>query len=336
MTGTRRATPTAYRVLPADAPREQWLATRRQGLGSSDVAAVLGVDERKSALHVYYDKIGQLPEEDAGEAAMWGNILEEPVAREWCRRNKTSSTRVGVVVRLNEPWMLCTLDRLVDRCPLLTPPIDRSSQRCALEVKTRNAWVAGKWRGGVPDDVHAQVAWQMAVTGYDHVHIAVLIGGQEFRQFTVRRDPGLEETIVERAALFWHANVQFLLPPPSDEVDPDQVIGLENSLYPDRTGSIEVNVLETWERVTSYQLAGIREKEAKNEKAKAKAWLIGQLHGAEVATVDGEKVYDYTPTTRSNVDLERLRERWPEAYDECVTESSSPTFRLSPKYTWKR
>ena len=55
----RRVTPTAYLLLPADAPREQWLAARRGDwrdgttrIGSSDVADILGVGSRTPA-HVY-------------------------------------------------------------------------------------------------------------------------------------------------------------------------------------------------------------------------------------------------------------------------------------------
>ena len=39
----RRVTPTGRLILPADADRAHWLTARRSGLGSSDVAAILGI-----------------------------------------------------------------------------------------------------------------------------------------------------------------------------------------------------------------------------------------------------------------------------------------------------
>lgn len=78
---TRRVTPTGVRVLPADADRDTWLAARRTGIGSSDVAAILGVADQRTALHVWHDKRGELVD-DAGEPALWGRLLEDPVARE--------------------------------------------------------------------------------------------------------------------------------------------------------------------------------------------------------------------------------------------------------------
>ena len=38
--------------------REEWLNYRRQGIGGSDVAAVLGVSPFRTARDVYYDKLG--------------------------------------------------------------------------------------------------------------------------------------------------------------------------------------------------------------------------------------------------------------------------------------
>ena len=139
-----------YRVLlPASADRADWLRARRQGIGSSDVAAALGVSTRGSAQHVYYDKRGLLPlEDDAGEAALWGNLHEDTVAREWARRNRATVRRVGIVARKDAPHHMCTLDRLCRECPL-----DNAPEQCAVEIKTRNAYVAGKWKHGKAFDV---------------------------------------------------------------------------------------------------------------------------------------------------------------------------------------
>src|ERR1700759_1282691 len=155
----RRITPTAVRMLPADADRATWLAERRNGIGSSDVAAILGVSDYNTAVHVWHDKRGTLVD-DAGEAALWGHLLEEPVAREWARRHRSVVQRVGLVAHVDEPWRRATLDRQVLECPM-----DRTVRtRCALEVKCRSAFKANRWKSDVPDDVLAQTVWRMAGT----------------------------------------------------------------------------------------------------------------------------------------------------------------------------
>lgn len=331
---TRRVTPTARLVLPADADREVWLAARRAGVGSSDVPAILGVSPYTTALHVYYDKTGELPPQDAGEAAMWGNLLEEAVAREWARRNKAIISRVGLVAQLDSAWKLATLDRKVAGCSRPVDPRHQLNRRdCMLEVKTRSAWVAGKWGRGVPDDVHGQVAWAMHVTGYDHAHVAVLIGGQEFRQFTVDRDPDLEAMVVPVVHKFWHHQVGLRVPPPADEVDPEQRVELYQRLYPDRGGSVEVDALAAYEQLLIYDEAGAQMNAHKDFRAAAKAKLIELLGPAAVATVDGEQVYSYPSTSRRSVDFQRLQDEHPAAYAACVTESTAPTFRVAKNYT---
>lgn len=317
----RRVTPTATLLLPADAPRERWLATRRGGVGSSDVAAILGLSKRQTAQHVWYDKQGRLPEQDTDEAAMWGNILEDPVAREWARRNKAVINRVGLVAHVDSPWELCTLDRKVTGCPLGGPA-------CMLEVKTRSAWVAGRWGAGIPDDVHAQVVWAMHVTGYDHAHVAVLIGGQDFRQYVVARDATLELDLLRIVRPFWqHCVVGGHIPAVSPDDDPERIGELYARLHPDRKGSSALSEpLRTYEALLEYDGHRLAESAEKRTRKALRNQLVAELGGAEVATVDGEPVYGVRPGMSRQVDWDRMRLQYPEAYDDCVTENPTQSF----------
>ena len=40
-----------------DMSNQDWLAFRKQGFGASEIGAILGLSEYKSALEVFYDKI---------------------------------------------------------------------------------------------------------------------------------------------------------------------------------------------------------------------------------------------------------------------------------------
>ena len=44
--------------------REQFLLDRKQGIGGSDVAAIMGLSPWKSALGVYLDKVSDFTDED--------------------------------------------------------------------------------------------------------------------------------------------------------------------------------------------------------------------------------------------------------------------------------
>jgi putative phage-type endonuclease len=324
----RRVTPTAYRVLAADADERTWLDARRLGIGSSDIAAVLGVAAMRTSLHVWHDKRGSLPDDDAGEAALWGKLHEDTVAREWARRNRSTVRRVGLVARIDvhdtDSWMMCTLDRQIGVCPL-----DRDAGAvCALEVKTRNAFVAGKWRREVPDDVLAQVVWQMAVTGYGHIHVACLIGGNDYRQYVIRRDTALETDVVAAGSLFWHTNVLGGIRPDVDlEAYGDDLVDLDNRLYPIRGTAADVDGERALQLIRDYETARLLAARYEARQKAAKAALVMALDGNEAAIRDGDHhrnpMWTYLPRRqRPAIDLAGLAERHPDAYADCVTEKT--------------
>jgi putative phage-type endonuclease len=323
----RRVTPTAVRVLPFDADRDTWLAARRHGIGSSDVAAILGTADRNTAVHVYRDKRGELVD-DAGEAALWGTIFEEPVAREWARRQRSVIQRVGLVAHADEPWRMATLDRQVLECPM-----DRTVRtRCALEVKCRSAFKAHRWRSDVPDDVLAQTVWQMAVTGYDHIHVAVLIGGNEMKQAVVQREERLEAYVLGEVRRFRDEHLLAGVEPDWDLSKAAALIEMDALMHPDRVGEIDIEGIgEVMEYAERSRAKGDAEKALKESRAA----LTRLAEGRRTVLFGGELAYELAPVTKATPDLDRLAERWPDAYADCVTDKTHYQVRLAPDFRIK-
>lgn len=320
----RRVTPTAYRVLPADADRGAWLAARREGIGASDVPAILGVSDYTTAVHVFHDKRGDLVD-DAGEAALWGSLLEEPVAREWARRQRSVIQRVGLVARVDQPWALTTLDRQVLECPM-----DREVRtRCALEVKCRSAFKAYRWHADVPDDVLAQAVWQMYVTGYDHIHVAVLLGGNELKLTTVFREEQLELHVVGAVIDFRHDHLLPGVEPPWDLAKAQRLIDMDSLLHPERVGELTLDGID---EVVEYARRSKAKSAATKALEESAATLRRLAAGKELIKFADELAYRYTPSTRSKCDLERLKEQYPDAYAACVSESTSHTLRVEQAF----
>lgn len=321
----RRVTPTAVRILGADADRADWLAARRQGLGSSDIAAILGVSDYNTPLHVWHDKRGEVDDDGNDGPALWGTLLEDVVAREWARRNRSVIQRVGLVAHHEYDWMRATLDRRVAECPL-----DREVRTaCALEIKCRSAFKASRWRADVPDDVLAQVTWQMAVTGYDHIHVAVLIGGNDYRQTVVRRDLEVEAYVLGTAETFWRDHVLEGRPPAWDPEKADALLELQQQLHPERVGEIDVHGVG---EVIEYAALSAAYSSAKKALKQARATLGHLARGAQHVKFSDRLAYEFRPTTRSNCDLDRLAERWPEAYADTVTTKTTYTIAIAPEY----
>lgn len=326
-TTARRVTPTGIRLLPADVDRDTWLAARREGIGSSDVPAILGLVNRRTPLHVWHDKRGELPDQQT-EEMLWGSLLEEPVAREWARRNRSVIARVGLVANVDEPWQMATLDRRVAECPLNR----REREACALEVKCRNAHQTHRWRSDVPDDVLAQTVWQMAVTGYDHVHVAVLVGGNTYHQTVVRRDEQVTGYVTAEVGKF-RQHMLTGTPPEPDMSKPDALNELDALLHPDRVGEITIDGVDD---VIEYVRLSEAKSAAERELKAARARLAELADGARyVLWGDNDLVYEFAPVTRSTCDLAALAERWPDAYADTVTDKTHYSIRVDRAFKGK-
>lgn len=318
----RRVTPTGRLILPADADRADWLTARRQGLGSSDVAAILGISRYGNALSVYHDKTGGLPlESDDSEPALWGRAFEETVAREWARRNRSVVRRVGLVQNTDRPWQMCTLDRRVLKCPLADGP-----EKCAVEIKCRDKMKASQFRAGVADDVLVQTLWQADVCGFDHVHAAVLIGGNDYRQYVIRvRDHAqLVDDLRAAGERAWQQITDQRAPVLAADADPDVLLDLYGRLHPDRAGVVDITRdVDTQTAVEDYLDAHADYAAAEKRKKAAKARILAGLAGAEAATVLDRIFVSLDETTREHCDVKRLAESWPDAYADCVEDRVS-------------
>lgn len=318
----RRVTPTGRLILSADANRAHWLEARRAGIGSSDIAAVLGISRYGNALSVYHDKTGGLPlESDDSEPALWGRAFEETVAREWARRNRSVVRRVGLVANIDRPHEMCTLDRRVLECPLAD-----GAEKCAVEIKCRDKMKASQFRAGVADDVLVQTLWQAIVCGFDHVHAAVLIGGNDYRQYVIRTRDHAQlvtdlRTAGERA---WQQITDRHPPILAHDADPDVLLDLYGRLHPDRAGTVDITRdVDTQDAVGDYLDAHNDSVAAEKRKKAAKARILAGLAGAEAATVLDRIFVSLDEQTREYCDTRRLAEQWPEAYADCVEDRVS-------------
>jgi len=313
-----RVTPTAYAILTADEMRDRprWLAERRKGIGSSDIASIVDVGY-ETAVKVWHDKLGHLPlDDDAGEPAYWGTVLEDPVAEDWCRRNRSVIQRIGLIANVDEPWMLTSLDRRVKECPL--DPNRR--EECALEIKTRSAFLSHKWRKSTPDDVLAQTGWQRRTSGYHHIHWAVLMGGNTYKQGVYYRDDVLEDYLVEQGREFWHVNVGQQIEPAWNLEQADRLIELAAKLHPHRKGVVDLDI-DGYDAVLEYARLSAAKGEAERELKEAKARLLELIGGAQYAKYSDQLVFGMEPRSKPKCDFDALAERHPAAYADCVTDT---------------
>lgn len=199
-------------ITTKDLPRDDWLAVRRQGIGSSDAAAAVGLNPYKSPLELWMEKTGKgnlLPQVDPNdeESPMyWGNILEPIVAAHYTKRTGNRVRRINAVLQHpKHPWMLANIDR----------EVTGAADVQILECKTAGINGARLWRDGVPEYVQLQVQHQLAVTGKKAADVAVLLGGQTLEIHRIARDETLIANLIHLQGIFWQL-VESNTPPPVD------------------------------------------------------------------------------------------------------------------------
>ena len=204
--------------------REQWLRVRKNGIGSSDAAAAVGLNPYQSQLELWLIKTGRddaLPKLDPNDDTSpmyWGTVLEPFVAEHYTRHTCNRVRRINAVLQHPDPdkaWMLANIDREVIGAPDVQ----------ILECKTAGEFGSRLWRDGVPEYIQVQVQHQLAVTGKQAADVCVLLCGQEVRVHRIERD---EEVIAQLI-------VETDTPPPADGSD-SATLALQ-CLYPRDSGN---------------------------------------------------------------------------------------------------
>ena len=219
-------------VKTKELPREDWLAVRKGGIGSSDAGAAVGLNPYKSQLELWLEKTGRdtalpkLDPHDEESPAYWGNVLEPVVAWHYSKRTKNKVRRINAVLQHPDPdlaWMLANIDR----------EVIGADDVQILECKTAGINGARLWKEGAPEYVQLQVMHQLAVTGKQAADVAVLLGGQHLEIHRIERDEQMIARLIELERKFWEYVVTDT-PPPADGSDSAEAA--LRCLYPEDNG----------------------------------------------------------------------------------------------------
>lgn len=182
-----------------DTQRDEWLSWRRDGVGASEVAAIVGVSPFSTPYQVWLSKTAGV-EFDETEPMLWGNLLETVILDEFERR--TGMHVAGRQLRAVHPvhgHHRATLDAYAgDHRDVAL--LDALS---AVEVKNTSDY---SWTE-VPLHYYLQGQWQLHVTGLDLVVFAVLHAGTRLELYEIERDADDIGVLVDAVDRFWFDHV---------------------------------------------------------------------------------------------------------------------------------
>jgi len=181
------------------------------GIGASEIAAIAGLNPYASPWDVWLKKTGQVPDVEQNAPMEWGHRLEPAIRQKYCDETNELVHVPGESLFSKEfPWARATPDGVaVD---------DKGfpNWKHLLQCKNVGTWVEKAWSDAPPVYVQLQEAWEMMVTGLPRADVAVLIGGNDFRIYTVHRDQKVIDDLLTIASDFWK-KVETRTPPPVDE-----------------------------------------------------------------------------------------------------------------------
>lgn len=168
-------------MLPASAPAERWHAERLDGLGGSEIAAVLGLSPWESKFSLWHRKAGLASPQADSDRMAWGRYQEDSIARWYADQHpEWTIRRTGMWRHTTRVWQFANLDRLAIQ----------GRQLKVVEIKIAGS--ADGWGDPGTDEIpvyyRAQVLWYMDCLGVDEAVVVVSIAGQPPREYVVRYD----------------------------------------------------------------------------------------------------------------------------------------------------
>ena len=268
-------------------------------------------------MELWLDKTGQLPYQEAGEAAYWGTQLEALVRTEFTKRTGIEVEHKGVLLQSEEyPFMLANLDGTCEHPDYGT---------CIFEAKTASAYKAGEWDDAIPDEYQLQIQHYMAVTGYKATYIAVLIGGNTFRWKLVERDEELISMLIELEADFWH-HVEDGTPPAMDGSAAS--VKFLSERFPDSVPKSQIALPDTAADLIHQYDTACEQLEAITEQKQEAENKLKELLGENEVGTAGDRIIVWKSVSQERLDSKTLKAEHPALYQKYANKTSYRRFTI--------
>ena len=298
---------------------EDWLLERRNGIGGSDVAAILELSRFRTALDVYFDKTDDEAAPIVANARMIAGTRLEQVVADWYEAENNRKVRKDNKIRIHPdyPFLIANVDRLIS--PLNGEGVG------ILECKCTNGFYAKTWEDKIPLEYFCQMQHYMNVLNLQWGVFAILIDGWDFRTHECRRDDEFIKLMTDKLTEFWNVHVEALIAPkPQNEADILR-------LYPVHTKMMITASEEVTESIELLKLnkASIKKLEVEEAKLTESIKLeLGEYEGFQDANEEPLFTWAATKDTQQ-FDKDTFKTKHPELYSQfLITKPGSRRIRI--------
>jgi len=291
--------------------REQFLLDRKQGIGGSDVAAIMQLSQWSTPLDIYNDKTSsELNCEELGEDLKRGIRVEKYILQEYSENTEEAiQTSLKPLVDKQYPFMRGNADAKI------------VGQNVLVEAKSTKAPIS-TWEAGIPEYYKTQVAYYAMLADSERVDVPVMFSGWKYACYTYWRDYEFEAKIKAAVISFWENHVvKGIAPEPTSKEE------LE-AAYPNiAKGKIIIADENIRQVVCELQEASTKRKELEKVEKKLKQHI--QIYMGDAGLLDAgfcKVALKSRSANRLNVDALKLAK--PEIYQSYLSESNYRTLQF--------
>jgi putative phage-type endonuclease len=173
----------------------EWLEARRSLITATDLPVILGLSPYKCEADLADEKAGKAQEPPSPRMRV-GSMLEPLIAELYAEQTGRGVKPFGrLAVHPEIQWAAATPD-------YETLVADEALYAYDRLVECKRTSSRSRFADGLPQDIEAQVVWQLGVTGYPVADVAALIGDDRLEVFTVEANPALFADLVAVAEDF--------------------------------------------------------------------------------------------------------------------------------------
>lgn len=228
----------AFQIIkPKD--RQEWLEDRKYGIGSSEVATILGLNPWETPLQLWRRKKGIDPPKPENFAMRAGHYLEDAVSRFY-----SDETGKNIIKASAGDWLIVNKDRQFlrvspDRMYWIPGRPKSYYSKGIVECKTTQMEVD---RDNLPQHWFCQLQYQLGVSELEQGALAWLTMGRDFgyRDFTF--DKEFYQWMVEEVEKFWRDNIVANVEP--DPVNVEDVLLRNPRHQPGKTVVADEELIE--------------------------------------------------------------------------------------------
>jgi putative phage-type endonuclease len=297
------------RKIPVERmPLNDWLSLRTMlGIGGSEVAAVLAMNQYESPFSVWKKKVSDEIEIEENDFMIFGNLVE-PALINWYNKRTGSHAIKDLNIRIHPEHdnLFVDLDGVV---------MENNKETGLVECKSTSQRTYESWEKneedcvqGIPLYHYCQVQHELSITGLPWCDLAILITDR--RQLKIKRILRDDEYIQKQNTaliMWWNTYVVPMIPP--------EMTAKEISYLEPMQGSFNEADEDTYNQVQLLKEYQSELKEAEKKVDGVKEEIIKKIGDKETLLYGGEILATYKQQERTTLQTDLIKKNEPDIFD---------------------